>query len=574
MRVRAIGLACIFVFGCAPAHQGTGDDASADTLSIDPPTSELTIVNGTPATEPFTATLTAPDGTTTDVTSEVNFSVDESYGSFMAATLSMTTGGKTNVYASYGVDKIATAQVIARTKDVRVDPNVPPNAPDWFSMPEDPSRAPTVVYPPAGVVMPRNRGDFDVHWTDASTNDTFEISLTTEFTDIRVYVPGGNGTAGTGPDPSWMTFLAAEWTDAVANDDAVTFQVRGVQSSNPVAVGSAQPQEVQLSNEEMLGGIYYWASEGTTSPEGIFRHDMSMPGTPAAQFETEAQTNGRCIACHVLSRDGTEMAITWDGGNNHGNMLDVASKTFQTEANYWNFGTFSPDGSQFLSVYGGNLVVRNYANQAVLGTMTSAGWVTHPDLSPDGTRLVYVRPSSPNDDWSFGLGQIYWRTYDQSSLSFGPEMPLVVDPSATHYYPSFSPDGQWILFNQAASGDAYNNGNAELWVVKSDGSAPPIQLASANVGAGLTDSWGRWAPFAQTLGSASEPMFWVTMSSKRNFGVRLYNAGRPQVWMTPFFPDKATAGTDPTIPAFRLPFQAIDSNNHIAQWTQQVIATQ
>ena len=392
MRVRAIGLACACSFGCA-THHSTGDDTSGDTLSIDPPTSELLIVNGAPASEPFTATLTAPDGTTQDVTTMVQFSVDISYGMFTDATLTMTSGGKTIVMATYGVDKVANAQVIARMKDIRIDPNVASNAPDWFSMPEDPTHAPTIVYPPADIVMPRNLGDFEVHWRDASTNDVFEVSLTTEFTDVRLYVPGGNGTyAALGPDPSWAEFLANEWQDAVSTETALSFQVRGVQSSNPVSVGSAPAESVQVTNEPMLGGIYYWSAAGTASPEGIYRHDMGSPGVPAEQYITDNQTSGRCVACHVLSRDGHEMAITWDGGGAPADMIDVGTKAYQGKTNRWNFGTFSPDGSQFLSIESGTLTVRNYADQSVLTTMTSAGWVTHPDLSPDGTQLVYVRP--------------------------------------------------------------------------------------------------------------------------------------------------------------------------------------
>ena len=265
------------------------------------------------------------------------------------------------------------------------------------------------------------------------------------------------------------------------------------------------------------------------------------------------------------------------------------TKAFQGKSNHWNFGTFSPDGSQFLAVSAGSLAVRNYADQTVLATMTSAGWVTHPDLSPDGTQLVYVRPTVTSVDWSFGGGQLYIRSYDPGSLSFGPESLLFGD-SMNNYYPSFSPDGQWILFNKSddnSTAGAYNNPNATVWLMKADGSSPPIQLTNANVSGGLTDSWARWAPFAQTLGTADEPMLWVTLSSKRDFGVRLHASeippppvvagappGRPQIWMTPFFADKANAGMDPSGPAFRLPFQAIDSNNHIGQWTEQVVVTQ
>ena len=69
-------------------------------------------------------------------------------------------------------------------------------------------------------------------------------------------------------------------------------------------------------------------------------------------------------------------------------------------------------------------------------------------------------------------------------------------------------------------------------------------------------------------------MFWVTVSSKRNFGVRLVNQNRPQIWMTPFFPNQASSSLDPSNVPFRLPFQDITSDNHIAQWTEKVVTTQ
>jgi len=595
----------VLLVACGP-HTGTGNDISKATLTIDPPTSMLLITNGAAATEAFTATLTFPDGHKQDVTADSTFAIDTEYGTFSAATLTMQVAGKTTVFGTY-MDKMATAEVIAQLKDIRVEPGVDPNAPGWFTMPEDPLRAPTVVYPPADVIMPRNVGDFEVHWTDASSNDTFEISLKTNYADVRAYVKGGNG-AGGGPDPSYMSFLASEWGAAVGTEILVQLQVRGVDSANPTKVGSATPRMVNLSNETMNGGLYYWASAGS-EPEGIYRHDMSMPGQPAQPFMTTTQlmgTSNSCVACHQLSRDGTKMAITYDGGDRTATAMDVASKTLipvQTGATgctsntncatgmncepdgvcrtAWNFSTYTPDNAQLLTVHDGVLVIRDAATLNVIGTMSAAGNVSHPELSPDGTRLVYVRPQVAGSDWAFGTGQIFIRTYDQASKSFGPEQQLVAD-AANNYYPSFSPDGQWILFNKGDNTindsigvhESYNGPAAQLWVVKADNSAPPVQLTTSNQALGLTNSWGRWAPFAQTYGANNEPMFWVTVSSKRDFGVRLVGVAKPQIWMTPFFPNRAAAGQDPSSAAFRLPFQDITTSNHIAQWTEQIVGIQ
>lgn len=566
MRLQLIAVSALLAVGCGSSVDTDHDDTVA-TLSIDPPTSELLILDGVPATADFTATLTYPDGESRDVTTEVRFSVDTGYGLFSGSTLTMKSAGKTQVFASWD-DKLASAMVIARLRNVRVDPALPAGAADWFNNPEDAARAPTVVYPPPDVAMPRNLGDFEVHWTDVQ-NDVFEVSLKTEFADVRVIVPGGNGAVANG---SWMQFLADEWLAAVGFEGTVSYQVRGVSSSNPVVVGSAQPRLVKLSTESMLGGLYYWAATAQNNGAyGIFRHDMSMPGQPAEQFYTTTQTGGRCVACHVLSRDGTRMAITFDGGDGAATLVDVASKQAQTSQRGWNFGAFTPDGNKFLAVQKGSLAVLDANTQEQLNTMPASGYITHPDIAVDGTRLVYVSPASPGSDWNFQGGRIMTRTFDSATNSFGPEETLVSDTS-NNYYPSFSPDGQWVLFNRAATGTAYNNGNATLWVVKADGSQPAIQLDAANAGLGLTNSWGRWAPFAQSMGANNEPMYWVTVSSTRDFGVRLVGANRPQLWMTPFYPERAAAQQDPSLASFRLPFQNIDSNNHIAQWTEQIVA--
>ena len=68
-------------------------------------------------------------------------------------------------------------------------------------------------------------------------------------------------------------------------------------------------------------------------------------------------------------------------------------------------------------------------------------------------------------DWAFASGQLFTRTYDQATRTFGPETPLVTD-AGNNFYPSWSPDGQWVMFNRDASnGDAYDNANGSLFVI-------------------------------------------------------------------------------------------------------------
>jgi hypothetical protein len=100
-------------------------------------------------------------------------------------------------------------------------------------------------------------------------------------------------------------------------------------------------------------------------------------------------------------------------------------------------------------------------------------------------------------------------------------------------------------------------------------------MAADTTGPSLMNSWARWAPFQQTYGANSEALYYITFSSVRPYGVIPLTQGDdgpdPQIWMAPFFPDRAAMGQDPSGPAFRMPFQLLTAANHIAQWTQAVV---
>jgi hypothetical protein len=601
MRIAMVLAGCVLVSCASGRSNAPGDDAGPGsasdsgvvvpvlgTLSIDPPSRELVITNGLPTRATFTATLTAPDGTPRDVTAETRFQIDAAYGSFTANQLTINVATKTRISAAYA-DKVAFADLTARLKSVRVDPSLPSTTPALFDHPDTAQLAPLIVYPPADTVMPRNLGDFEIHWTDGHANNVFEVSLRTELSDVRVYVRGNNGLPSQGTTPSWTAFSATEWLAAVGDEDAVTYQVRGANAATPGSVGAGPARTALLSNEVMDGGLYYWANATNLDapvqlPIGIFRHDMNKPGEVAEEYITTNQTRDRCVACHVLSRDGKKMAITYQdppARPGPAAMVDVETQALGASTQRWSFGTFTPDNAQFLAVDQGTLVVRDATSptQPVLATMVvdpPTMRVTHPDLSPDGTQLVYVRFLPPQLDFDFGGGKVYRRSYDAATRTFGPEI-AVVNDNQNNFYPTWSPDGAWILFNKNLAGSAYDDRNSVPWVVKADGSRPPVQLAKATQQLG-TDSWPRWAPFPQTLGVGNEPMYWITLSSKRDFGVRLRNTGVPhrggqraQIWMTPFFPRRAAEGQDPSAPAFRLPFQNLESSNHIAQWTERIV---
>ena len=568
--MRLLPLCAIVSLGLAACGGSSGGPVDPDpesVLVVSPPSATLEVLNGTPAELGYTAILRTPDGEEHDVTAEATFQLDlTSVGYFDAERLVATGAGRAIVQATWdGFRGEANVEVFAR--DVRVGEGVPDTAPDLFDAAvDDPARVMTMVYPSDGTIVPPNLGEFDVHWRDQTGSDLFEVTMKTYYAEVKVYL-AGDASVG-----SWMTFLLDEWNLIARSEVGATIEVtvRGLTQASP-GTSSRAAIQVHNSRQDIEGGVYYWAAASTNGVDGIFRHDMARPGEPAEPFLTRVVADGgRCVACHALSRDGARMAITYDGGNGAANVIDVATRTSMMPADdAWNFASFDPTGNELLVARAGVISIRDPSTGGILATPVTSGWSTHPDFSPTGDRIVYVRPASATIDWGFTGGAIVTQTYAAATRTFGGEVPLV-SSAENNYYPSISPDGQWVVFNRSTE-DAYDDGTAELWIVKIDGTVGPIKLSAANIGPGLTNSWARWAPFEGSYGPAEERIYWLTFSSKRDFGVRLVGASRPQIWMTPFFPDRATAGADPTAPAFRLPMQDLTSNNHIAQWTERVV---
>ena len=594
MRIASACLALVFVAACGEHHSGHLADAGNGSgivgqIVVTPADATLMVTDNVAVLQPYTAMLMQDDGTATDVTNLVNWSlVDSSYGAFAGATLSVNGGGAgpSQLFATMTGAATGKADFTVYVHGHRVEGSLPTDGsvPGLFgAATEDPTRAPTVVYPAESILVPPNLGQFDVHWADATGNDTWEVAMSNEYIDLHIYTQGLDPAR-----PIYTLFNPSEWYPIASTKSQLTLTVTGLQLANPTTKGTAAAQHVDVTNENAKGGIYYWST--TSNNEGIFRYDVGTPEVPPALYAGQTAL-GACVGCHALSRDGTKMAVTFDGDSGRGTVINVADLAVQipyadqATALHWNFAAFTADASKLVTVLNGAMTLRDPNTGADLADIPAApadgGGAYHPDhpeVSPDNTMLVDVESHDvgTHDPFISG-GQIMLRSYD-GNVTFGAPTVLVPDTDGLgKYYPSFSPDGQWVAYTvPRAGGTTYNNASAETWVMKTDGTVGPIRLDAADLdpSRNLTNSWARWVPFGVTFGPTSEPMFYLTFSSERPFGVRIPNGGQPQIWMTPFFPARAVAGTDPSGPSFRVPFQDVTTANHIAQWTQAVVPIQ
>ncbi|HEY8074569.1 MAG TPA: hypothetical protein VIF62_10670, partial [Labilithrix sp.] len=402
-------------------------------------------------------------------------------------------------------------------------------------------------------------------------------------------------------------------------------------------VATSQEQiAVNFAKEDLAGGIYYWQSAsyngiaGTTG--GIYSHDFGTFDPTPTPFYTSGAT-GTCVGCHNLSRDGFRMSLATDDpdaddefGDVKTHLMDVSTRTVLGAQGALSpgFQTFTHDHAKGVAstfkapmmkppgfVADGAFTVFDGNTSAVLATMPLPNPGTQPDLSRDDASLVWVVPKAGSiamaGDHHFTAGALWWASFDAANNKLGTPAQILADASRNFYYPSFSPNGTFLVFNDApqpgntatSNDDAFYNRGARVKLLHFPAGGAPIDLAALNVADGLSNSWPRWSPFVQTY--KGHKLLWVTFSSNRDYGLHLVNKGfdncyppegpaydlptpaskkgvlyagcaQPQIWMAGVIVDEDTTldSKDRSYPAFWLPFQDVNSHNHSAQWVEKV----
>lgn len=432
---------------------------------------------------------------------------------------------------------------------------------------------PTVVYPTSGVMLPPNTNTMEFHFLPGAGQTLFRFTFVAPTTTLVVYTgctPLGGGCVYT-PDPTfWSSFVAY-----ARGTTPISWTVSGVNGASPGAVGTSAVQSLGFTEQDLRGGLYYWNSAGS-----VVRYDYGYPNAPRQTFLTAGNVGAlTCVGCHVISRQGNQIVVGKDipapaaySVINVPTKMPVSSMSGPLTGSA-NFFSFSPDERHLLTSNGASIQWRNLFT-GTIANVTNSG--TMPDWSPDGLHMVYAKPAS-NPPFGFavpGVSSASLQTMHFNGLGWDPPQPLVPFTGQNNYYPTYSPDGDWVLFNRSPSNrESFSNATAddagvpdgELWAVASSGGAPLKLTQASSPGA---TQWPKWAPVKHSY--AAGQVMWLTFSSQRAYGLRLAAGQQTQLWMVAFDPARAAAGMDPSFPAFWLPFQDINSGNHIGQWSTEV----
>jgi hypothetical protein len=550
------------------------------------------------------------NGQEQDITSRVSWTSDRPIVASVdkgGLATAVNSGGIATITAKNGTQAASGRLSVTFTGTFVVDgtPALPADPGSKFTGPDDPTRAPQLVYPNDHVLLPPNVFGIETHFRPGSASNTlFQVHFQSTVGDFTIYTrctPLADGCLYLPTRPIWTSIAETN-----RGTGMVQLTVRGTDDAG-TSVGTSATFNLQFSKDDIRGGLYYWTTSGQT---GIMRWNFNdTTATVATRFISTQFTGGTCVGCHSLSRDGTKIVAS-AGGQNDGRLLlfDVAGAKPLAAfplAQKSQFETWNSKGTQFVGMYTDNvktgpsdLNVFDGMTGAVTGTISVGGRrADHPDWSPDDNRIVFtsVDTTGSYTDQRPGKAGISYVDNEAGTWTVHDLLPPV--PGTNQYYPAISPDKSFpaMVYNQSTCPTTTTSGYGKDCNADSDPSARmlmtalppaatnPVDLTQAN-GPGvadngatnLTNSFPKWAPFTFQL-SEQQTLLWLTVSSTRKYGLRSPIAGGSEnsfgtfIWMVGIDPSGLSAGRDPSFAPFCLPFQDITTSNHIAQWTTEVV---
>jgi hypothetical protein len=382
-----------------------------------------------------------------------------------------------------------------------------------------------------------------------------------------------NSTPGT-TDSSTNPFACAG-CHAVSRDGKVIAFAAGLSSSKPGVFpehwwfdSSAAFRTAALGtdqgNASVMYGIVVAPTENPTEPlvrPTPVRYEEAGKSAyyPANQF-------GNNVA---LSPDGSIAIVT----------RSPAAENSSKDPSYSATSPYWPESIEFRSTSGNGAVLSQYyRGDSLFGAKRLP---LHSEWSPDGESIVAALELDLEDHCNWTLGGINSARIAVLELTDGTSIDsvrIVSEPQggAYHYYPTWSPDGRWILFMQDVGGCVHQDlKDPRVMMVESDcvNCACPgphcVELTKATelLQPGDLLSWPKAAPFAQKpAGSDHASLIFLAVTSQRPYGFLASESS--QTWLLGVDIDRASAGQDPSYPPVWMPEQLTTDGSLGTYWAK------
>jgi Tol biopolymer transport system component len=462
--------------------------------------------------------------------------------------------------------------------DPFVDAGAPASAPALFGGALGaPSGGPCLADPQVGTLFPNNWIRPRFTWVPTGTENLFELRLTAanQNNALVVYTTAS----------SW-TMPANIWAGLSQHtvDQPITVKVRGATyASGSLTSGPelGSSGAVRVAPVSAPGAIVYW----TNTPSGNLMRGFRMGDETLKDIFSPADTGAACFGCHTATPDGTYVGFSAGEGGGAGvallsadgqhltpSFLSASAQTLMARPDQ-DAPSFSPlhwtSGNRIaLSMYQSSII---WTDLEATSTALGGGWGFLPrtgestnaasaSFAHTSDTVVYVSTSAPV---SLGVtvtaGDI--KTVPFNNRAGGVPTTLVATGD-NEYYPSFSPDDHFVAFDRVPNGmSSYNNAQAEVYVVPSNGSGAPVRIAAndpssctGQTSPGVTNSWPKWSPGAQDNGGRR--FYWLTFSSTRA-------GAQPQIYVAPVVDNGGTLTTYPALYPWN---QVPGDSSHTPAW--------
>lgn len=472
-------------------------------------------------------------------------------------------------------------------------PSVPANAPDLFGPPAsgDPSGGPCMSEPEDQVLIPRNWLALRFRFQPMGAQNLFEIRLHSESepNDLVVYT-----------DKNTWTIPASIWQAMTQNlaDKDISISVRGAvfdgtQLSSAPAMGSKL--NVRIAPVSAAGNIVYWTTTGGSSLKGFAVGSTSVvPVLAPNQVEMNTTNNAEvtCVGCHTSTPDGKYASFTAQGPWANA-IASIEQATVGKMPPFLGAGaiaalsqpemgihTYSQahwkDGDRIkvapLGAFQNSKLAWIDLEAVQSGEGTAWGVIPRngdargvgaPTWSHDGNTIVYVSTNAQTTGrLDNGDADLYSVPFNNKGGGMASPLPGASDPGLEEYYPAFSPDDKYIIFNRIPNGNnMYDQPKAELFVLPSAGGSP-LRLKANDPAAcsgksspGITNSWARWSPEASS--DSNRMYYWLVFSSRRG------PKGNPQLYLSAVVDEGGTLSTYGSLYFWNQPE---DESNHTPAW--------
>ncbi len=597
-----LGLVAILPIACAP--KGVGDTGSTQsmtggdtmgtgtggqggcsgfcttgsamgTLTITPPTAQITVVNGVAMPVNLTAT---EGGVPVSPTWQVDLSSVAAVDGTGIVTATGNVGGSVVVTAKLN-GQSATAKIDVLLK---VTQNLSMVTPSQITLLSNPSGQDSLTwaYPYDKTVFPKGILAQKMMWNGGNAGDVYRVHLTGKYIDYAFFTAADPPSRFTMDQNSWTQITESGPGGTVALE--VDHLVPG-QPSAKIVINHTWT----IANGSMKGTVYYWSNN-------LGRVLRIKPGAAMPDdFLAAAGINtGPCTTCHAVSANGSTMIV---GGDAIGSTFDLLNNTqvYDQGAGQpptdptafaarraWAMATISPDGSTLIENNaplpgppGGSDGLFNTQTGAHLTGLGLDGVLLDmPAFAPDGSKIAFVNHVSGPPFAAGALG-----VYDFNSMTHQVTNPVkLVDQGATPIaFPSVSPDAKSIVYHRGALDTRTGNGDLYLASVAQPG--VEIRLAALDgdsypFAAGARDQHYNYEPTFAPVNAGGYA--WVVFTSRRTWGNELTGPAEDpntpstavkQIWVAAI-DQTVTAGVDPSHPAFRITGQDETSLNMRGFW--------